>query len=372
MATIYKRNNVYAFSFELYRTENGLRKKFSKSGFKTKKAAKEALEKVTAEIAANTFIPNENITFAKCANLWLEEHKKYIKESTFKRYEIKVKQTSAYFAGRKLTDIKRIHVQEYINILSSERSLANVSEFKVTLKQIFDFACKYYMLAQNPCTYIKIPPCSKKPKEKAYMEKETLYRFLDMAQNMYGDMCCTFFTTLAHTGMRIGELSALQWSDIDFEHKTISINKNLLQLKNKEYKITTPKTAKSIRTIHMTDKLLTKLKAWQHQQKVSRILNADKYVDNAFVFAESDGSPIFNYYAYNKCREIAKKIDVGNIHPHSFRHTHTSLLAEAGIPLEVIQNRLGHSNDKITREIYLHITDKQKHSALNKLNVFLS
>lgn len=63
---------------------------------------------------------------------------------------------------------------------------------------------------------------------------------------------------------------------------------------------------------------------------------------------------------------LAKKLKSKNIHPHSFRHTHTSLLAEAGVPLEVIQDRLGHSDDSVTKEIYLHITKKLQNDAAEK------
>ena len=366
MATIYKRGKSYAYMVDLPNLVNGKRKRVNKSGFRTKKEAQDAAHKLEVSLNAGENYIDGNILFSKLADMWLTEHTPFIRESTAIRYKTKVRQVSEYFSFKKANQITIMDVQRYINKLASERSLANVSEFKVVLKQIFDFACRNSILNQNPCTYVKIPPCKVQPKEKAYMEKESLFKFLDEVKEAYDDRFYTIFLMLAYTGMRCGELTALQWSDIDFDKKTISITKNLYQQKDKSYEITAPKTKKSIRTIIISDELIHKLAEHQHNQRVFRILHADTYKEKQFIFSDENGNPIFNYDIYNKCISVAKKLKFKNIHPHSFRHTHTSLLAEAGVPLEVIQDRLGHSDDSVTKEIYLHITKKLQNDAAEK------
>lgn len=92
---------------------------------------------------------------------------------------------------------------------------------------------------------------------------------------------------------------------------------------------------------------------------------------NEFVFTDEKGQPIFQHDIYNKCKTISKKINF-HVHPHLFRHTHTPLLAEACVSLEVIQERLGHANDAITKEIYLHVTKKLKNEAAEKFSKLLT
>lgn len=370
MATIYKRGNVYAYSIELYRDANGKRVKATKSGFKTKREALEAVKKAELEMAAGTFVQG-SIPFHEFAQKWFEEHSQFVKKSTAERYRIKVRQISEHFAGKKLDQITRFDIQQYINKLAQERSLANVSEFKVTLKQIFDTACKYDVLSKNPCTYIKIPPCKVKPRQRAYMEKETLFKFLEAAKLYYDDETHAIFFILSYTGMRVSELSALQWPDVDFEGKSISINKSLYKTNGRDYEITPPKTQHSVRDIVISDEVIEELKKQKSRQNRIRILHGSEYENKNFVFADEKGRPIFQYEIYNKCKLLSKRINF-HVHPHLLRHTHTSLLAEAGASLESIQERLGHSNDAITKEIYLHVTKKMKSEAAEKFSKLLS
>lgn len=90
--------------------------------------------------------------------------------------------------------------------------------------------------------YKKVPPCKVKPRQRAYMEKETLFKFLEAAKLYYDDETHAIFFILSYTGMRVSELSALQWSDVDFEGKSISINKSLYKTNGGDYEITPPKT----------------------------------------------------------------------------------------------------------------------------------
>jgi integrase len=304
--------------------------------------------------------------------MWLEEHSKFTKESTFARYKSKTNQILKQFSGQKITQIHRIDIQRYINELADSYSLSTVSKSKIILKQIFDYACKNDFLSKNPCSYIKIPACKIKPKPKAYMEKEELFKFLNYAKCNCDSIFFTIFMTLAYTGMRCGELSALRWSDVDFKEKIISITHTLYYTNKNQYKLTLPKTRRSMRKISISDELVEELKRHQYQQKLFRILNANTYSDKNFVFADKNGIPLFNYAIYNKCKSISQKLGLNNIHPHSFRHTHTSLLAEARVSLEVIQERLGHSNDSITKEIYLHITQNLKSEAAEKFSALMN
>ena len=197
-------------------------------------------------------------------------------------------------------------------------------------------------------TKIKDISRHQKVKDK-YLEKEECELLLrDMPENQRN---ITQFMILS--GMRVGEVLALEVSDFDFENRVISVTKTRDAVTNE---ITTPKTAASIRQVYMQDELFI---LCQHiMETLTSIKHGRKYV-----FWNKDGSPM-QYAAYNKfLREYSEKVLGRRITTHYLRHTHASLLASAGIDknidYQLIQRRLGHENSKVTKEIYIHITESQ-------------
>lgn len=182
-----------------------------------------------------------------------------------------------------------------------------------------------------------------------YLEKEECELLLrDMPENQRN---ITQFMILS--GMRVGEVLALEVSDFDFENRVISVTKTRDAVTNE---ITTPKTAASIRQVYMQDELLVLC------HHIIEMLKTIKH-GRKYVFWNKDGSPM-QYAAYNKfLREYSEKVLGRRITTHYLRHTHASLLASAGIDknidYELIQRRLGHENSKVTKEIYIHITESQ-------------
>ncbi|SDH22667.1 Phage integrase family protein [Aneurinibacillus thermoaerophilus] len=179
------------------------------------------------------------------------------------------------------------------------------------------------------------------------------------------------FSTLAYSGMRLGELLALQWKDIDFKEHTISITKTLHNPRNNEsqYKLLPPKTSGSIRTIKMDPNVMALLKKHKAEQNEIKLRTRDKYHDNDFVFAQPNGYPEVMKKGELRMERLLKiaKIDK-HVTPHSLRHTHTSLLIEAGVGIKEIQQRLGHTDIETTMNIYAHMTKNLEEKASQKFS----
>ena len=180
------------------------------------------------------------------------------------------------------------------------------------------------------------------------------------------------FLTLSYTGMRVGELVALKWKDIDFEEHTISITKMYYNPTNNtlEYQLVPPKTRKSKRTIVVDEGVIAALKKHMlAQQKVQKYFG-ETYLDEGFIFAKKEkqtGYPIFIKTVENRMDRLLKLAGLSQeLTPHSLRHTHTSLLAEAKVGLEEIMDRLGHCDDETTENVYLHVTKEMKKEASHK------
>ena len=181
----------------------------------------------------------------------------------------------------------------------------------------------------------------KTPDEQKYLEPHELSEVLDHLHGMNYYLC----KFLALTGCRIGEAVALTINDIDTH---VHINKNL-SLRT----VTTPKTETSKRDIVIQKELrdhLDEYMKWRKLYMVSKGIRTD------LLFFSSRGS----YVSKSSLDNALAKIPGKHIHSHMFRHTHVALLAEQGIPLEVISRRLGHNGVGITRDIYYHVTRKQK------------
>lgn len=181
------------------------------------------------------------------------------------------------------------------------------------------------------------------------------------------------FITLSYTGMRVGELVALKWKDIDFNKHTIRITKTYYNPQNntKEYQLVPPKTKKSRRKIIVDEVVIAAFRKHREEQEKMITRFGKSYNDNGFVFANLNrhpGYPVLIKFIEGRMARILNKVDLNSdLTPHSLRHTHTSLLAEAGVGLEEIMDRLGHHDDEVTRKVYLHVTDNMKKKPLINL-----
>ncbi|MBX9957918.1 site-specific integrase [Peribacillus simplex] len=189
-------------------------------------------------------------------------------------------------------------------------------------------------------------------------------------QGLYLDYLC--FATLAYTGMRLGEMLALKWTDLDFTKKTIRITKTYYNPNNKSigYQLLTPKTKKSIRTIMIDDGLVALFKAHMREQMKLKMKQRLIYENQDFIFAENICHPRVMKQMVLRLQRLMKHLDVDK-HippPHSFRHTHTSLLIEAGAGVMEIQERLGHSDINATMNIYAHMTKNPEEKTSHKFS----
>ncbi|SPF47974.1 Integrase family protein (fragment) [Candidatus Desulfosporosinus infrequens] len=138
------------------------------------------------------------------------------------------------------------------------------------------------------------------------------------------------------------------------------------------YLLLPPKTKSSIRTIDVDAVVLSELENHRARQNVVKMEHRNTYHDKDFIFAMTDknhGYPVYIKKIENRMARLLKlaKLDVA-LTPHSLRHTHTSLLAEAKVGLEEIMERLGHADDEITRRVYLHVTKTMKKEASQKFS----
>ncbi|MDA3964181.1 site-specific integrase [Enterococcus thailandicus] len=380
-----KKDGTKLWQFQTYLGTNPLTGrpiKTTRRNFKTKKEAQLALSRLKLEFETNNGLKKEvNDTFTDVYILWYENYRKTVKESTSIATERYIKIHVLPLLGNyKIKKITPKMAQESVNIWAKKLQV-----YRIVLQytsKIFDYAINLELIDKNPFSKVIRPKIKKTRPEKEikfytseqvgfilnYLEKKvTQVNNSNFLYKYFAEWDLTLYRILAFTGVRGGEALALLWDDINFYERTLDINKTLSQTRT-GYAVLPPKTKKSNRIISLDSKTIKILKKWQLHQKEYLFQNGT--VNNNIIFSNFEGKYSNRQSLYMRSSRIAEFTHMPNIGTHGWRHTHASMLYEAGIPMREAQERLGHSSLEMTNSIYTHLNEKQKNGTAEKLAKF--
>ncbi|OLS05228.1 integrase [Staphylococcus epidermidis] len=364
----------------------------NKNGKQSQKEAQKLLSKrIEAKLNDKTPTTLKSLTFHAACDEWLEYYKNHSgsKATTIKE---KISNTNtvknAIDKEVLINNITHTYLQDIINEWAKLHSKGHVQSLVIIIRSVFKYAFKYYDLQDiSVLDKIDIPKKAKtrdelQAKRNNYLEdsevKELLSCFDYLIKHKKHStrkrnykMVKAIVQFQIANGMRIGELLAIKSDNINYEDKTLDIDGTINWVTDKEtgafgVKETT-KTSKSYRTIGLTTQSINLLKTLILENKKENQWN-DKFIDRGYIFTNTAGSPI----DLNKINNIIKEAtEISSIKKsvttHTLRHAHISTLAQLGINLKAIQERVGHSDYKTTLEIYTHVTDQMAKDMMNKL-----
>ena len=352
----------------------GKEKRTTRRGFKTIKEAKAAERDLLLDVEENGFSNNEdfqNPTFAEVADLWLESYKNTVKPTTYQSVKIKLDvMIDLYFTDMKIQQISVAYCQK-VAIQLSNRYILYTNYYSV-ISRVFKYATSIDIIKSNPLDKIIKPKNRPLKVKENYYTKQELTDFLKVCKENCKPVEYTFYHLLAFTGLRIGEAIGLMWSDVDFENKRLNISRTAVKI-GKEQTVQDPKTKRSKRVITLDDETLNILKLWKRQQ-IKEYFQAGKAYqhDSNYIFTNSKGKWLLTATMKVKLSSFfCKHNKLKKITPHGFRHTHASLLFEAGITAKIISDRLGHNNVQTTLDMYTHINDNQRVEVVDQLMDFI-
>ena len=247
-------------------------------------------------------------------------------------------------------------------------SSATVSHIRATMSAILRTAVKKGLLEKNPVTNTTPP----KPdnKKKLFLDSGQCKQLLDIVEDIGNRQLRVMINTLLYTGLRSGELLGLQWRDISFEEGTITVNKTLLRLVG-SYRLSEPKTKSSERIVNVQPELLSLLKAhkvWQNERKIA-VGSAWEQPDQ--VFSSATGR-FYNGVTLNQqFKKILRKNGLPDLHIHDLRHATASLLINAGLPVRVVADHLGHRSTQTTQDVYAHVFAESRARAADAISIAL-
>lgn len=172
------------------------------------------------------------------------------------------------------------------------------------------------------------------------------------------------------TGMRLGEILALRWSDIDFERKTATINGTQKWIEGKPF-IKGPKTQKSRRMIALSPETISALRRHKSQQAEDRLLWGADYRDHDFIVARPDGWFMHPKTFQDAWYRARNRSELPKMRFHDLRHLHASLLLQQGVHPKIVSERLGHSTIGITMDIYSHVAPGLQAQVANEFDTLL-
>lgn len=366
----------------------GNRKQKKKGGFKSKGEAQDAAALVYAELTQGTYLEEKDITFEEFTETWKSIYKESgkTKISTHRVRDHEVNRLMPYFRKLKMKSVTREQYQNAINDLKANGKKEGVGLADNTLdgihgtgRAIFKKAIELGVIRNDPTQYTYVPKIQKtideienQPATLKYLEKEELALLLETAKKHGLDGDYETFLTLAYTGMRIGEFAVLRESDWDFEDHQISISKTYYNPSNNaiKYKLLPPKTEKSARKIDVEPEVSEVIKKYFEGISAIKSRLGDRYYDKGYIMPNINKHPGYPRTIKQYDLRMAKLMKLAGLNPdltpHSLRHTHVSLLAEAGVELHDIMDRLGHKEDDVTEQIYLHVTKHKKKEASRK------
>lgn len=324
-----------------------------------------------------------NVTFEEIAWDWYAVYGLTgVKNSSIRNRRSSIRTLSKYIGKAPIVRINHGVMQNILVDLDKKGLSRSLLEgVKVTANFIFKHAIKHRLRNDNPASDIVIPTRRLTVEEierteinEKYFEEEELEAFLQAAVSFGLENDQEWFYLMAFTGMRIGEVCALKWTDVDFEEKTIRITKTMDMPNHnmRQYQLTPPKTKKSIRVVEVDEELMQLLRKHKTKQAKIRLKHRKEIEDyhNAnFVFCRDNGYPYASRFVYDRTIRLCKKAGVSKIEgPHILRHTHITMMTQAGVDLDTIMNRVGHEDSKTTKNIYTHVTKKMKKDATEQVH----
>ena len=317
-----------------------------------------------------------NDTVQSYFSTWLREYQyNKLKPSSFDRLESTVtNHIIPNIGGMKMDKVTRDHIQSLINQLYKKEKLSysSVKKVYVALNSCYNHALIANVVKKNPCMGITLPSQSERTKEVIPLSADEVERLkAELAATKpsgesiyyYGNA----YLLILNTGLRMGEALALCWEDVDFEGKTITIEKNHILSKKRDesgntvggyelQKQDSTKTASGNRTVPM------------NRSAESALLALKENNTTPYVIVNSRQHNVLPSNFERTFHNISKNAGIGQYGVHALRHTFASMLFSKNIDVKIVSQLLGHSSVKITYDTYVHLFEKDIQRVTNVLD----
>ena len=331
---------------------------------KSEKAVRQQIRQAITDHERGVRPLSGQVTIEQFFARWLEEVVKLTREErTYEVYCYHARSHILPTLGRvRLDRLTPDQVQRlYARLQQSGLAPKTVRNVHGVLNSALNQAVEWRLVAQNAAALTKRPKVVRRKGVRTLTPAEVL-RLWAAANPRWK----TLLLVTALTGARQGEILALKWSDVDFERGTLTIQRQLQRSK----RLKEPK-ADSRRTIDLTETERALLREHQQRQGELRLAKGPAWEDHDLIFCTDRGRPLGYRVVFREYKKVLRRAGLPDISFHDLRHSNATILAAAGVPLKVIQERLGHADIKTTLEFYEHVTPPMGKEAARRLEGLL-
>lgn len=261
---------------------------------------------------------------------------------------------SPIIGNMELKDVKPIHCQKVLNMMNEGHKTSTIKVHRDLMWSVFECAVENYLIERNPVRRNVKATGGKKTEAREALTVDEQKTFLKESEKS------SFYNGYAfvlQTGIRVGELIALKWSDVDFKNRKIKIQRSASEVAKQGFVIGEPKTKRGHREIPLTKEAVNILYSQKEKNSQNKIIPI-QYAD--YIFLNKNGN-LIQKSAYNQgIYAICNRLGMRKFSIHLLRHTFATRCIESGMRPKTLQAILGHSKIEMTMNLYVHVTDESK------------
>jgi integrase len=342
----------------------------------TKREAQNKLSELLAAVGNSEYVEPNKITVAEHVRARIAQwqisgrkSKDPISAATAESYLTLLRNQISLIGDKPVQKLETRDIEEWHSAMTasgiSRRTMLHAHQ---VLSKALDDAVRHKLAAKNAAAIEGAP--SPESEEVEILTAEQANHVLDA---LTGDVRTPAIVSL-FTGLRVGEVLALRWSNVEFDAREIRVREALEETKQHGIRFKAPKTRAGRRDISLPDIVLTTLRDYRRQQLEQRLaLGLGKLPDDALLFPDLLTGVAQSPRNFGKrWHTAAKRIGLGHIRFHALRHTHASQLIDAGIDVVKISKRLGHASPNITLQVYAHLFRRREDKAADAINAVIN
>ncbi len=345
--------NSWEIRFDLPLGIDGKRRRQHLNVKGTKANAERRLRDLITQAEGGVPLDTSKQTVGAFLERWADTRASRVRQLTMYRYRNVLRLYVVPSLGDvRLTRLRPTEIESlYSSLTTRGISARTIVQLHRILKRAFRQAVRWNLIPRNPLDFVDPPVYERK--ESPTLDAEQLNVLLERTAEIRNGAAIYLG---AVTGMRRGELAGVQWVDIDFDGPMVSVRRELVFVPGTGYLVTPPKSSKSRRAIDVTEYDVAVLRKHRALQIEERLKAGSAWRDEGWVFAKLDGNHINPNDLTKTFKSLREELGLPTVRLHDLRHTHATLLLQAGVHLKVVQERLGHSTIAITADTYSHVT----------------
>lgn len=370
--SIFKRaDGTWVAAMDIAPGPNGKRRRIVRKA-KTKTKALAELKRAEQQHQESGFVPNQRLTVANYLEFWIAEILPgTVKESTATGYAWIIRSyVTPHIGARVLAKLDPADVQTLLRALEDEgKSVRTRRQVRAVLRSALTRAVRFGYVSRNVAALVDAPRIDEETRRDDTLSTIEIRQLLEVLED---DRLCALADVALRLGLRKGELLALKWSDVDLSRATLRVAGTLKRRDGGGLYVDRPKSAAGNRLIPLSSQLVARLKQHKKQQSAERLAVGAMWGDGGYVFTTPLGTPLdpSNVGAW-----WHRSLKLAGLPPrpfHSTRRTAITHMAEAGVPLEVAANLVGHSSIVVTADIYNRVRPKAQAAALALVEAHLA